>query len=333
MSSESKQKQTVRSAVAQPQIGLALGSGLARGFAHIGALKALQKHNIKPTIVTGTSIGALVGGCYLAGKLDEFEAWAKGLNRRKIFSYLDFRVRSAGLIGGNRLINLLEEHFADMFIEDLPHPFVAIAADLVTGHEVWLRKGNFIDGMRASFALPGVFPPVEINQRKLVDGALVNPVPVSPCQALGARMTIAIDLNADLIGKAAKPGQSYQTITGFDVYNDQDVAPEDQKRIFGGAMTKRLFRREENNPSLFGVMISALTIIQDRVTRSRLAGDPPDVHIKPRIGHIGLMEFEKAQEMIDEGEAAVERAMPEIKAAIEVLLPRPAPQEPPKGQA
>ncbi|HEY8190860.1 MAG TPA: patatin-like phospholipase family protein [Alphaproteobacteria bacterium] len=332
MSSESKQKQPVRPAVPQPQIGLALGSGLARGFAHIGAIKALQRHNIKPTIVTGTSIGALVGGCYLAGKLDEFEAWAKALNRRKIFSYLDFRVRSAGLIGGNRLTSLLEEHFSDMFIEDLPHPFVAIAADLVTGHEVWLRKGNFIDGMRASFALPGVFPPVEINQRKLVDGALVNPVPVSPCQALGARMTIAIDLNADLIGKAAKPGQSYQTITGFDVFNDKDVAPEDQKRVFGGSMTKRLFRREENNPSLFGVMISALTIIQDRVTRSRLAGDPPDVHIKPRIGHIGLMEFEKAQEMIDEGEAAVERAMPEIKAAIEVLLPRPAPQEPPKGQ-
>lgn len=332
MSSESKQKQPVRPAAPQPQIGLALGSGLARGFAHIGAIKALQRHNIKPTIVTGTSIGALVGGCYLAGKLDEFESWAKALNRRKIFSYLDFRVRSAGLIGGNRLVNLLEEHFSDMFIEDLPHPFVAIAADLVTGHEVWLRKGNFIDGMRASFALPGVFPPVEINQRKLVDGALVNPVPVSPCQALGARMTIAVDLNADLIGKAAKPGQSYQTITGFDIFNDKDVAPEDQKSIFGSAMTKRLFRREENNPSLFGVMISALTIIQDRVTRSRLAGDPPDVHIKPRIGHIGLMEFEKAQEMIDEGEAAVERAMPEIKAAIEVLLPRPAPQEPPKNQ-
>ncbi len=136
MSSESKQKQPVRPAVPQPQIGLALGSGLARGFAHIGAIKALQRHNIKPTIVTGTSIGALVGGCYLAGKLDEFEAWAKALNRRKIFSYLDFRVRSAGLIGGNRLVNLLEEHFSDMFIEDLPHPFVAIATG-TNGFRTW----------------------------------------------------------------------------------------------------------------------------------------------------------------------------------------------------
>lgn len=304
-----------------PQIGLALGSGLARGFAHIGVIRALERHGIKPSIVSGTSIGALVGGCYLAGKLDEFEAWAMGLNRRKVFTYLDFRVRSAGLIGGNRLVKLLEEHFSDMIVEDLPHPFVSIASDLVTGHEVWLRKGNFIDAMRASFALPGVFPPVEINHRKLVDGALVNPVPVSPCQALGARLTIAVDLNADLIGKAAKPGQGYQTVAGFDVFNDRDVSQEDQKTIFGGSMAKRIFRREDNNPSLFGVMISALTIIQDRVTRSRLAGDPPDVHIKPRIGHIGLMEFEKAKEMIEEGEAAVERSMPEIKAAVEVLLP------------
>lgn len=321
MNTESKQNPPHKHPAPQAPIGLALGSGLARGFAHIGVIRALLRHGIKPTIVTGTSIGSLVGGCYLAGKLDEFEEWALALNRRKVFTYLDFRVRSAGLIGGNRLVKLLEEHFSDMVVEDLPHPFVSIAADLVTGHEVWLRKGNFIDAMRASFALPGVFPPVEINHRKLVDGALVNPVPVSPCQALGSRLTIAVDLNADLIGKAAKPGQTFQTVAGFDVYNDQDVSPDEQKSIFGGSLSKRIFRREDNNPSLFGVMISALTIIQDRVTRSRLAGDPPDVHIKPRIGHIGLMEFEKAKEMIEEGEAAVERSMPEIRAAVEVLLP------------
>jgi len=323
MTTENQPKQDVkgRAPYVPPQIGLALGSGLARGFAHIGALKALTRHGIKPTIVAGTSIGALVGGCYLAGKLDEFEDWALSLSRRKVFSYLDFRVRAASLIGGTKLINELESHFHGMVIEDLPHPFVAIASDLVTGHEVWLRKGDFISAMRASFALPGVFPPVEINHRKLVDGALVNPVPVSPCSALGARLTIAIDLNADLIGKAAKPGQGYQTVIGFDIFNDKDVEPEDQK-LFGGSIAKRLFRREADSPSLFGVMVSALTIIQDRVTRSRLAGDPPDVHIKPRIGHIGLMEFEKAKEMIAEGEAAVERSLPKIKAAMDVLLPK-----------
>lgn len=327
MSEDNKQNQEVKYGLTGkfpqpvPQVGLALGSGLARGFAHIGALRALIRHNIKPTIVTGSSIGALVGGCYLAGKLDEFEDWALSLNRRKIFSYLDFRVRSAGMIGGEKLVTLLEEHFKGMVIEDLPHPFVAIASDIITGHEVWLRKGNFIDAMRASFALPGVFPPVEINGRRLVDGALVNPVPVSPCLALGARLTIAIDLNADLIGKSVKPGQSFHTIAGFDVYNDKDVSPEDQRKYFSGSLTRRMFRREEGSPSLFGVMVSSLNIVQDRLTRSRLAGDPPDVHIKPRIGHIGALEFEKAQEMMAEGDAAVERAMPEIKAAVETLLP------------
>lgn len=305
----------------QPSIGLALGGGIARGFAHIGVLKTLIKHNIKPKIVAGTSIGALVGGCYLAGKLDELEDWALSLNRLTIFSYLDFRVRSAGLIGGNRLIATLEEHFKGTKIEDLPSPFIAIAADLVTGHEIWLRKGNFIDAMRASFALPGVFPPVEMNHRYLVDGALVNPVPVSVCQALGSRMTIAVDLHADMLGKAAKPGQGYHTVAGFDVFNDKDVPPEEQGIFKQFSLTRRLFRRETNSPSLFGVMISSLSIIQDRLTRSRLAGDPPDVHVKPRIGHIGLLEFEKAEELIKAGEEIAEEMIPEIKAAMQVLLP------------
>jgi NTE family protein len=174
--------------------------------------------------------------------------------------------------------------------------------------------------VQASFALPGVFPPVERNHRFLVDGALVNPVPVNACQALGARMTIGVDLHADIIGKAAKPGKAYPTVAGFDPFNDQDVPPEEQKKI-SSSVTRRLFRREQNSPSLFGVMVSALGIMQDRMTRSRLAGDPPDIHIKPQIGHIGLLEFEKAKELIAEGDAAAERAIPQIKDAMRVFLP------------
>lgn len=302
-----------------PGIGLALGGGMARGFAHIGVLNVLQRHGIRPSIVAGTSIGAVVGACYLAGKLRDFEDWALSLNRSKIFSYLDIRVRSAGLIGGTRLNKILEEHFRDMMIEDLPHPFIAIAADLITGHEVWIRKGPLIEAMQASFALPGVFPPVERNHRLLVDGALVNPVPIAPAQAMGARMTIGIDLNADIIGKAVRPGENIPTVAGFDVFSD-DVAKEDQDKV-NTPLGKRLFRREVNSPSLFGVMVQALGIMQDRMTRSRLAGDPPDIHIKPQIGHIGLLEFEKAKELIAIGEEATEKLMPEIKAAMRVFLP------------
>lgn len=301
-------------------VGLALGGGMARGFAHIGVLKVLERHNIRASIVAGTSIGAVVGASYLAGKVDELEEWALSLNRMRILSYLDFRVRSAGMIGGRRLKKILEQNFGNMEIADLPAPFIAIATDMVTGHEVWLRKGPLIDAMSASFALPGVFPPVERNHRFLVDGALVNPVPVAPVQAMGARMTIGVDLNADIIGKAAKPGQNFQTVAGFDLFDENDVPIEQQKR-FTSPMTKRLFKRQKNAPSLFGVMVSSLNIIQDRLTRSRLAGDPPDIHIKPKIGDIGLLEFERAEELIERGEEAAEKVIPEIKDAMRVFLP------------
>lgn len=301
-----------------PNIGLALGSGMARGFAHIGVIRGLKKHGIEPDIIAGTSIGALAGVCYAADKMDELEEWALSLHRARVFSYLDFRLSSAGLIGGKRLERILRKNFSNMKIEDLPIPFIAVASDLVTGHEVWLRKGDLVNATRASFALPGVFPPMEIDHRNLVDGALVNPVPVSVCQSLGARMTIAVDLNADLIGKAAKPGQNYQTVTGFDLDDEPDAARWWNVK---DRVVQRIFGRDTNGPSLFGVMVSALNIIQDRLTRSRLAGDPPDVHIKPRIGHVGLLEFERAEEMIKEGEDAVERAMPEIKAAMDIFLP------------
>ncbi len=301
-------------------IGLALGGGMARGFAHIGVLNVLKRHNIEPSIVAGTSIGAVVGGCYLTNQLNEFTDWALSLNRLTILSYLDFRIRSAGMIGGNKLTRMLEDHFRDINIEDLPHPFITIAADLVTGHEVWIRKGSVVEAMRASFALPGVFPPVERNHRLLVDGALINPLPISACQAMGARLTIAVDLHADIMGKAVKPGQNYQTVAGFDMFDEDDV-PKRAVEKLNTSMARRLFRREENSPSLFGVMVSALGIMQDRLTRSKLAADPPDIHIKPKIGHIGMLEFERAQELIELGEEAALAVIDDIRDAARVLLP------------
>jgi NTE family protein len=304
-----------------PKIGLALGAGVARGFAHIGVIRALRRHGIKPDVIAGTSIGALVGGCYLAKKLDELEEWALSMNRRKLLSYMDISIRSPGLITGQKFTQIIEEHLKGIQIQDLPHPFVAVAADMTTGHEVWIRRGSLIDAMRASFALPGVFPPVPLFGHNLIDGALVNPTPVSVCRALGAKVTIAVDLNADLIGKARKPGQNYQTVMGFDIFNDKDVSPEDQSMFSRFNLTKRLFKRDPDSPSMFGVLFSSFNIVLDRITRSRLAGDPPDIHIKPLVGHFGLLEVERAKEMIEEGEASVERILPEIKAALATLLP------------
>ncbi len=307
----------------QAAVALALGGGIARGFAHIGVLEVLAENGIKPSIICGTSIGALAGAAFSLGKLDEFKEWAMSLNRMRVFSYLDFKVKSAGLIGGNKLEDVMRQHFGTMNIEDMPHRFTAIASDLVTGHEVWLRKGELIPALRASFALPGVFAPVDLDGRFLVDGALVNPVPVAPCLAMGAMMTIAVDLNADIMGKTRKPGTSYATIAGFDALDKNALPEQEHNKIRNSTLGQRLFRRQENTPSLFGVMVSALGILQDRLTRSRLAGDPPDIHIKPSIGHIGLMEFEKATELVALGREAAEKAMPDIQDAYRVFFGAP----------
>jgi len=299
-----------------PKIGLALGGGVARGFAHIGVLRALEKHGIVPDIVVGTSIGAVVGAAYLAGKLDIMEAWARSLNRLRILSYLDFRVNSGGLINGARLISTLEEHMGGMTIEDLGRPFIAVATDLATGHEVWLRQGPLVERLRASFSLPGIFPPILCDHRWLIDGALVNPVPVSACLAMGAQMTIAVNLNADIIGAARKPGAKIQTVAGFDLLDEEHETAKTARRT---PFLRRFFHREPDHPSMFGVMFSSLNILQDRIARSRLAGEPPDVAIDPRIGHIGLAEFDRADEMIDAGAAAVESRLPQIRDALSVL--------------
>ncbi len=299
---------------AKPTIGLALGSGVARGWAHLGVIRALERYGFVPRVVAGTSIGALVGGSYLAGHLDSLEEWARGLNKVRIISYLDFRVRG-GMIRGQVLVDAMERHMGGLKIEGLGRPYAAIATDLLTGHEVWLRKGDLVKAIRTSFSLPGIFEPVHVDGRWLVDGALVNPVPVSACRAMGAQMTIGVNLNADLIGKARRPGTDFQSIAGFDLLDElRDNGPAGPGSKLSG-FGRRIFKRQASSPSLFGVMVSALNIVQDRITRSRLAGEPPDVHIAPRVGHIGLLEFDRADEIIAEGEAAVERVLPDLRAA------------------
>ena len=301
----------------RPKIGLALGSGIARGWAHIGVLRALMRAGITPDIVCGTSIGALVGGVYLSGHLDTLEEWALGLNRLRMARYLDVQLGGGGLIGGRRLTALLRENLGDTLIESLPLPFAAVATELTTGHEVWLQQGHVVDAIRASYALPGVFSPVRVDARMLVDGALVNPVPVSVCRALGARLVIAVNLNADTYGKGrAMAGEDNGDEAELLDHGAADVTPPAHG---AGLMVRQLFGRDKNAPSMFGVMVGALNIIQDRLSRSRLAGDPADVIVAPRLGNLGLLEFHRAEEAITEGEAAFDRALPELREALRLL--------------
>jgi NTE family protein len=283
------------------KIGLALGSGVARGWAHIGVLRALERRGIRPDIVCGTSIGALIGGVYLGGRLDQLEQWARQLNKVRLSWLFDFQLGYGGLIAGRRIMQIFDPELRERMIEDLPGRFACVTTELGTGHEVWLQQGNLLDAVRASYALPGLFPAVKIGGRWLLDGALVNPVPVSVCRALGARIVIAVNLNADPFGEEAFEPEESSALTKQAIGSTSFTMP-------GSTLVRALFSRDNDAPSMFTVMSSSLNIVQDRLTRSRLAGDPPDVTIVPRVGDIGLMQFDRAAESIAAGERATDMA-------------------------
>lgn len=287
----------------RPRLGLAIGGGAARGWAAIGVVRRLREAGIDPDVVAGTSMGAVVGACDLAGRLTQLEDFARTLTPRRVFSLLDLRLGGSGLVGGERLARLIVSHLDDLRIEDLPRPFTAVATELSTGHEVWLDTGRLVEALRASYALPGIFEPVRRGRRVLVDGALVNPVPVSVCRARGAELVIAVNLASDTFshGTVVQSLETEATSPG--------EAPSTAPRH---GLLHRFFGPGGDVPGLSGVMMESFNIIQDRITRSRLAGDPPDVMIAPRLGHIGLFDFHRAEEAIAAGVAAADRALSEI---------------------
>jgi len=278
-------------------IALALGGGAARGWAHIGVLRALDEAGIEVDMIAGTSIGALVGGCYLAGKLDALEEFARSLTKRRLFGLLDLHLGGNGLLGGLKLTQRMQEHMNGLTFDDLGKPFVCVAAEIRTGHEIWLSSGSLITAMRASYALPGVFEPVTCNGRVLVDGALVNPVPVSVCRAHEQQMVVAVNLHYDLYGRAAVIKHS-----AGDLVIERDATP--------GEVSDP--RSRETRLGITGVMVEAFNIIQDRISRARLAGDPPDLSLQPKLGHIGLSEFHRADVAIRAGYESTRALLPEI---------------------
>jgi NTE family protein len=309
--------------VSKPRIGLALGGGVARGWAHIGILRTLLKADIVPDVIAGTSIGALVGGAWAAGRLDVLDDWSRTITKRRLLGLLDVTIRGSGLIGGARLQALMKENFGDFAIEELDTRFAAIATELGTGHEIWLTQGSLTDAIRASYALPGIFGPVQIGGRWLVDGALVNPIPVSAARALGARVVIAVNLNSDMFGRGTVI-QAHAAEAAQEAEAEIAVATEPEPGRIG-----RLFRMQHNirhdvlsaarGPGITSVMVDAFNITQDRIARSRLAGDPPDVLISPKLGAIGMFEFHRADEAIRLGAEAAERALTDIQETVAAL--------------
>lgn len=325
----------------KPVVGLALGSGSARGWAHFGVLRALEDAGLRPDIICGSSIGALVGASYAAGEMQRFEEWVLGLGMRKVFGFMDFNI-AGGMLKGEKLISFWREHFVDSAIEDLKIPFGAVATDLHSGAEVWLRKGSIADAVRASIALPGLFTPVQREGRLLVDGGIVNPVPASLARAMGADIVIAVDLNADIMRRHMRPLAPAAAMAAAPSLEEappaveQGVAPEDlagqASAVAGTAWVRRLQRgvmgwmpghhRDEAGreteppprpPSLLDVVMTSVNIMQMRITRSRMAGDPPELVIAPRLSHLGLLDFHRAREAIDEGYEAAQAALPGLR--------------------
>ena len=303
-----------------PVIGVAFGAGAARGWAHIGILEALVAAGIRPTVIAGTSIGAVVGGCYAANRLDTLKEFALGLTRRRVFGLMDLHLGGAGLIGGTRLRAMLEAGLGEETIESLPIRFAAVTTEFGSGHEIWLTRGHLVTAMRASYAIPGIFEPLSIGGRWLFDGALVNPVPVSVARALGAEMVISVSLNSDHNGRG--------TIIQDHQVEAEPAPPMDlpirRRGLFGpvtnaAAAVNRITRKSVGTPGIAQVMVDAINITQDRIARSRLAGDPPDIAINPRLSKIGLFEFQRAEDSMAIGREAVERQLPEIRDAMSAL--------------
>jgi NTE family protein len=282
------------------RVGLALGSGSARGWAHIGVIRALEEAGVRPDIVCGTSIGALVGAAYAAGELDQLEQWVLRLGMKDVVALMDVGL-SRGLFKGERLMDFFRQHFRDRPIEELSIPFAAVATGLQTGAEIWIRHGSTLDAVRASIALPGLFAPVLSDGIVLVDGGLVNPVPVSLARAMGADILIAVDLGSDILGRHLRPDSPYQSpsaIIGEWIHKVQESL---------GAPTREHPSDEPTVPNIFEVLASSLNIMQVRIARSRMAGEPPDLLIAPRLAHLRLLDFHRGREAIEEGRHAVDR--------------------------
>lgn len=294
------------------KIGLALGSGAARGWSQIGVLDGLAALGIIPDIVSGTSIGALVGAAFVTGRLAALKARMENFGRRDVAAMLDLHLTTGGLIEGRRIENFLESLGIAGTIESHGPRYGAVATDLSSGREIWLQQGPIGHAVRASIGMPGLFSPTNHDDRWLIDGGLVNPVPVSLARALGADIVIAVDLNSELVGRRfAGPKDPAASITA-------PAVPAQMPQWLTGAVNpffQRVLQGGPDYPSYFEVLANSLNIMQDRITRTRLAGDPPDVLLCPRLGEFSWLDFHRAKEAIAEGKACVRAAEPLIRRA------------------
>lgn len=298
------------SSTSMPKIGLALGSGSARGWAHIGVIRALADAGIKIDCVAGASIGSLVGAAFALNKMDVLEDFARQLAWKQIASFLDITFPRSGLIDGKRITDFFRRHVREMNIEELPFPYSAVATDLATGSEVVLKEGDLADAIRASISVPGIFTPVKKNGAFLIDGGLVNPVPVSVVRNMGADYVIAVNLNHGIVGKRSAGSigpfaPSAKNAVGRLPPKKWRIGQQGNKKLnkFNLSMLPpmRRWMQRDPVPSIFDVIMTAINIMEVQITATKLATDPPDLLIEPKLGNMRFLEFHRAEEAIAEG--------------------------------
>ncbi len=301
---------TSKAVFMRPKIGIALGSGAARGWAEIGVLEGLAALGIVPDVVSGTSIGALVGAAFVTGKLAALKTRMENFGRRDVAAMFDVHLTTGGLIEGRRVENFLDSLGIAGSIKTQGSRYAVVATDLASGREIWIQQGPIGPAVRASIGMPGIFSPTKHDDRWLIDGGLVNPVPVSLARALGADIVIAVDLNSELVGRRFSGSDDLTAVTTTNA-----VSAKVPQWLMDAVspILQRVLQAGLDYPSYFEVLANSLNIMQDRITRTRLAGDPPDVLICPRLGEFSWLDFHRANEAIAEGLACVRTAEPMLR--------------------
>lgn len=294
----------------KPKIGIALGSGGARGWCHIGVLGALAEIGVTPDVVAGTSMGAVVGAAFAAGKLDPLEAWVRDLTPGRFVTMMDVKLRSGGLVRAREIETVLEEIGVPDRIEALAMPFAAIATDMETGREIWLDSGPTYRAVRASAGIPGVMSPVRLDERWLLDGELVNPVPVSAARALGAEVIIAVNPNAKPHGRIWRPPEPQPGPNWIAA-----VLPEALQEAFG---IDDKARAEAATPTYFDVLSAAIDVMTDTIRRARFAGEPPHVQLNVNLPDLTVLELYRGADAIAEGRRIVEAQASHIREICEI---------------
>jgi NTE family protein len=318
---------------AKATVSLVLGSGGARGYAHIGAIEELLAQGYEIRSIAGASMGALIGGVYAAGKLDAYRDWVRELQKLDVLRLLDWTFSGGGLIKGNRIVDKLRELIGEMNIQDLPVPYTAVAVDLLAQREVWFSRGSLFDAIRASIAIPTVFRPHRYEGRVLVDGGLLNPVPITPTLRDLTDCTIAVDLNAPAETPAqisadapVDPAQVVPVSDGVPVVADASAPGETNEapsvlgykqklnELLGGLLEKREKKAEEpNDTGLLETFARSLDVVQATVTRFKLAAQPPDLLVPIPRNAAAFYEFHRAEELVELGRTRMREALRDFK--------------------